>query len=76
MTPGGTSGATCRHGADSTPLGNALFGDALASGDSLGKAIAAAGDKMHARLSMGPAIAEKLRSLDRGRAARRAGQTI
>lgn len=76
MTPGGTSADACRPTRDGTPLGNALFGDALAGGDSLGKAIAAARDKTGARLSMGPAMAEKLRLLDRGRDVRRAGQTI
>jgi hypothetical protein len=76
MTPGAASTDACRHSAASTPLGNALFGDALAGGDSLGKAIESVRDKTGARLSMGPAITEKLRSLDRGRAARRAGQTI
>ena len=72
----GTSGDACGHGAASTPLGDALFGDALASGDSIGKAIEAARDKTGARLTVGPAIADKLRALDRGRAERRAGQTI
>jgi hypothetical protein len=72
----GTSGDACPHGAASTPLGDALFGDTLAGGDSIGKAIEAARDKTGARLAAGPAITEKLRSFDRGRAARRAGQTI
>ena len=76
MTPGAASSDACQHGVASTPLGSALFGDALAGGDSLGKAIEAVRDRTGARLSMGPAIAEKLRALDRGRAARRAGQTI
>jgi len=76
MTPGGASADACRHDADSTALGKALFGDALAAGDSLGKAIETVRDRTGARLSMGPAITEKLRALDRGRAARRAGQTI
>ncbi len=76
MTPGGASADACRHDAASTPLGKALFGDALAAGDSLGKAIESVRDRTGARLAMGPAITEKLRALDRGRAARRAGQTI
>ena len=66
----------CRPGASSTPLGDALFGDALAAGDSIGKAVEAARDKTGARLSIGPGMGDKLKALDRGRAARRAGQTI
>jgi hypothetical protein len=73
---GGGSNDACRNGASSTPLGDALFRDALAGGDSIGKAIEAARDRTGARLIVGPAIAEKLHAFDRGRAARRAGQTI
>ena len=76
IAAGGASADGCRHGAASTALGDALFGDTLAGGDSIGKVIEAAREKTGARLTMGPAIAEKLRSFDRGRAARRAGQTI
>ena len=70
------AGKACRVGASSTPLGATLFGEALAASDSLGKAAEAARDKAGARLVVGPAIGEKLRDVDRGRASRRAGQTI
>ncbi len=83
------SAAGCGVGATSTDFGAALFGDALAHADSLGEGFEAAltgagGDpgnadapsRSGARLFVGPAMAEKLKELDRGRASRRAGQTI
>jgi hypothetical protein len=81
--------AGCGHGASATDLGAALFGDALALSDSFGKGFeaaragaGAAGQSAiaradpGARLHVGPAMADKLKELDRGHTTRRAGQTI
>ena len=84
-------GATygCGRAAESTNLGAALFGDALLHGDSLRTAFEAAharllagerGDTASAgkgaQLVVGPAMADKLKQLDRTRAARGAGRTV
>jgi hypothetical protein len=84
-------GATygCHRRADATNLGAALFGDALLHGDSLRAAFEAAharlvagerGDAASrgkgAQLVVGPAMADKLKQLDRARAARGSGRTV
>ncbi len=84
---GATAG--CGRSATATDLGAVLFGDALAHADSLREGFEAARAGGGAadpsanaladrgvRLFIGPAMADKLKELDRGRANRRAGQTI
>ncbi len=84
-------GATygCARNGDATNLGAALFGDALAHADSLSAAFEAAHARIVAaeksgaaksttgtRLEIGPAMAEKLKELDRARATRRSNRSV
>ena len=79
----------CSQRSDATYFGEALFGEGLARSDSLVTAFeiakkrvaereAAAGLKppSNPQLSVGDAMAEKLKDLERGGAARRAGRTV
>jgi hypothetical protein len=83
MTAAGddATGGCARRGGSSI-LGGALFRDALAHAESMqqafDEALAASGtpESPGAQLVIGPAMAEKLKELDRGRASRGAGRTI
>jgi len=79
----------CSHRNDATYFGDALFHDGLAKSDSIvgafeiAKKIVAEREKAaglsppsNPQISIGDAIAEKLRELERGGSARRAGRTI
>jgi hypothetical protein len=84
-------GATfgCERNGDATELGAALFGDTLQKSESLRTALEAAharivdGEKKReggtahgARLVIGPAMAEKLKEIDRARATRRSSRSV
>jgi len=84
-----TSSFGCGHGSDATTFGEALFQHGLAQSDSLlaglGAARArlaeqerrgAAGPPANPQVFVGPAMVDKLKELDRGNAARRAGRSV
>jgi hypothetical protein len=79
----------CGNQSDSTFFGEALFQHGLAQSDSLLAAFDAAKERVAARekegkfkppsdpqIFIGPAMAEKLKELDRGNAARRTGRSV
>jgi hypothetical protein len=79
----------CGHGGDATVFGDALFQHGFAQSDSVLAAVEAArariakgaqeggrGAAANPQAFVGPAMAEKLRELDRGNAARRAGRSV
>jgi hypothetical protein len=79
---GGDRAGGCAVAEGSTRLGASLFGDALPLAESMQQAFERAqsaptpGAPAIAQLSIGPEIENKLKELDRGRAARGAGRTI
>jgi hypothetical protein len=81
LTASAGDDAGCAIGRDGTPLGDALFGGGLAEHDAFAESLAAATQTLSvkaasAALSIGPAIADVLKALDRGNAARRNGRTV
>jgi hypothetical protein len=68
----------CAVDADGTALGKALFEGELAKSSSLAAAVDAARARLPAgtMLSIGSAMVEKLKELERGSAARRAGRSV
>ncbi len=79
---GGDRAGGCAVAEGSTRLGASLFGDALPPAESLQQAFERAQSELTpgapaiAQLSIGPEIENKLKELDRERAARGAGRTI
>ncbi len=81
LTASAGDDAGCAVGRDGTALGDALFGHGLAEHDVFADGLAAAVKTLAAKsataeLSIGPAIADALKALDRGNAARRNGRTV
>jgi len=73
--------AGCAIGGEGTALGDALFGHGLAEHDAFADGLAAATKTLSEKaasgaLSIGTAIADVLKALDRGNAARRNGRTV
>jgi hypothetical protein len=79
LTAGGST--ECEGNAGTTPLGDALFARELAERDSFSGALEAAAKSIEAKggkpqITIGSAIGETLKALDRGNAARRNGRTV